>query len=78
MKKTRRSTPRPRWETGELDFLRVHYEFMSNMDLSKNLGRSTKAIFMKAQELGLMKGHTFRREQGRKNIANRYNTSPAP
>jgi hypothetical protein len=75
MKQRRKSTPRPRWERGELDFLQLHYASMSNMDLSKNLGRSVKAIMQMAQKYQLKKGIEYRREMGRLNVSGRYAVS---
>ncbi|MEG2232594.1 MAG: hypothetical protein RRY16_01320 [Bacilli bacterium] len=50
------------WKGQELKFLRENYEDMTYTEIAEELGRTTKAIGAKAEELGYQKRLTLRKE----------------
>ncbi|MFT7678294.1 MAG: hypothetical protein ACI8QC_002280 [Planctomycetota bacterium] len=71
------TTRMPRWQSSELDQLRVLYPQASNLEIAKALGRSVKSVVSKAHNLGLKKDPSRLKEMGRQNVSLRYSRAAA-
>lgn len=71
------TTRMPRWQSSELEQLRVLYPQASNLEIAKALGRSVKSVVSKAHNLGLKKDPSRLKEMGRQNVSLRYSRAAA-
>lgn len=59
----------PRWSVEELDFLRRYYPDYPNVEIARELRRSTKSVTSKASLLGLRKSERRLARMGCENVA---------
>lgn len=62
----------PRWTASELDKLRDLYPSTPNVEIARQLGRTTKSVVSKAHKLGLKKTAERLEEMGRQNVKERW------
>lgn len=62
----------PRWTDETIALLKSLYPSVRNVDIARQLNRSTKSIVSKAHDLGLKKSFERLREMGRQNVSQRH------